>query len=170
MNYIEIYKNDTTNGTGIRVVLWTSGCSHHCKECHNPQTWDPNAGMLFDEMAKKELFEALSKPYIKGITFSGGDPLFAGNLETISKLIKEIRETFPDKDIWLYTGYVYEDIMSGTDKDMVLRQEIVKNTDVLVDGPFIINLKDLRLDWRGSSNQRLINIKETIKNGQIITL
>lgn len=168
MNYVDIYKNDTTNGIGIRVVLWVSGCSHHCKECHNPQTWDENAGQLFDENAEKELFKALEKPYIKGITFSGGDPLYKNNLKDVKRLILKIKENYPNKNIWLYTGYTYEDIMSGTTEDMLKRQEIIKNIDILVDGPFIISKKDLRLEWRGSSNQRIIDMPETIKQNKII--
>ena len=169
MNYIDIYKQDTTNGTGIRVVLWVSGCSHHCKECHNPQTWDKNAGQLFTSESEKELYDALSKPWIKGITFSGGDPLFIDNLYTVLRLIKEIKERFPEKDIWLYTGFTYEDIFNSTTEDMLLRQEIINNIDILIDGPFIIDKKDLRLHWRGSSNQRIIDIKETNKIGKIVT-
>ena len=170
MNYVDIYKNDTTNGIGIRVVLWVSGCSHHCKECHNPQTWDENAGQLFDENAEKELFKALEKPYIKGITFSGGDPLYKNNLEDVKKLITKIRKDYPNKNIWLYTGYTYEDIMTGTTEDMLKRQEIIKNIDILIDGPFIISKKDLRLEWRGSSNQRIIDMQETIKQNKIIEI
>ena len=164
LNYIETYKTDTTNGVGIRVVLWTAGCSHHCKECHNPQTWNPEAGQLFDETAEKELFQALSKPFIRGITFSGGDPLYSGNISEVLRLIKKIRKELPNKDIWLYTGFVYEDIFNSNEPDMLIRQEIVNSIDILIDGPFIIDKKDLRLDWRGSSNQRIIDIPKTLKN------
>lgn len=167
LNYIETYKTDTTNGVGIRVVLWTAGCSHHCKECHNPQTWNPEAGQLFDETAEKELFQALSKPFIRGITFSGGDPLYSGNISEVLRLIKKIRKELPNKDIWLYTGFVYEDIFNSNEPDMLIRQEIVNSIDILIDGPFIIDKKDLRLDWRGSSNQRIIDIPKTIKNKEI---
>ena len=170
MNYVDIYKNDTTNGIGIRVVLWTAGCSHHCKECHNPQTWSPTAGQLFDENAEKELFSALSKPWIKGITFSGGDPLFENNISEVLRLIHKIRKELPEKNIWLYTGYTYEDIISGNTPEMKIRQEIIKNIDILIDGPFIIDKKDLRLEWRGSSNQRLIDMKSTVKTGELTVI
>lgn len=170
LNYIETYKTDTTNGVGIRVVLWTAGCSHHCKECHNPQTWNPEAGQLFDETAEKELFQALSKPFIRGITFSGGDPLYSGNISEVLRLIKKIRKELPNKDIWLYTGFVYEDIFNSNEPDMLIRQEIINSIDILIDGPFIIDKKDLRLDWRGSSNQRIIDIPKTIKNKEITLL
>ena len=110
MNYHNITKDDMLNGEGLRVVLWVSGCSHHCKNCHNPITWDPEDGLLFDEAAKEEIFEELSKPYISGITLSGGDPLFCSNRAAISELVKEIKAKFPDKTIWLYTGYTWEAI------------------------------------------------------------
>ena len=152
MNYIDIYKNDTTNGSGIRVVLWTSGCSHHCPECHNPQTWDETAGKLFDNTAEKELFSALAKPYIKGITFSGGDPLYINNLDEVLRLSQKIKEDLPDKDIWLYTGY-YKDELKG------IQLEILDYIDVLVDGPFVVDLKDTTLPFRGSSNQKIHKLK-----------
>lgn len=167
MNYIEIYKNDTTNGIGIRVVLWTAGCSHHCKECHNPQTWSPTAGKIFDKLAEAELFEALSKPWIKGITFSGGDPLFENNISEVLRLIYKIRKELPEKNIWLYTGYTYEDIINSDTPEMKIRQEIINNIDILIDGPFIIDKKDLRLEWRGSSNQRIIDMQTTVKTGKL---
>ena len=150
MNYIRVDKFDLLNGDGCRVVLWLSGCNHHCKGCHNPETWNPTAGILFNEQTKMEIFEALNKDYISGITYSGGDPLYPDNIETITTLAKEIREKFPSKDQWLYTGYKYEDIQD---------KEILKYINVLVDGPFIEELKDPNLHWRGSSNQRIIKLR-----------
>ena len=164
MNYHKIEKTSVANGTGIRVVLWVSGCSLHCKGCHNPETWSLNSGKLFDEEAKIELFEALDKPYIQGITFSGGHPLECENVETVYLLIKEIKEKFPTKDIWLYTGYTLEQIFPLVVTDMLdvnalYRQEIVNMCDVVVDGKYIEELKDITLKWRGSSNQRVWDIK-----------
>ena len=104
MRYHNITKDDMLNGDGLRVVLWVSGCSHCCKDCHNPITWDPDGGVLFDEQARQELFSQLEKPYISGITFSGGDPLHAANRLAVRELMEEIRERYPDKTIWLYTG------------------------------------------------------------------
>ena len=150
MNYIRVDKFNLLNGDGCRVVLWVSGCNHHCKGCHNPETWNPTAGILFNEQTKMEIFEALNKDYISGITYSGGDPLYPDNIETITKLAKEIREKFPSKDQWLYTGYKYENIQD---------KEILKYINVLVDGPFIEELKDPKLHWRGSSNQRIIKLR-----------
>lgn len=160
MNYHKIEKTSIANGTGIRVVLWVSGCSLYCKGCHNPETWDVNSGKLFDEEAKKELFEALDKPYIQGITFSGGHPLENENLETVYLLIKEIRKKFPTKDIWLYTGYTLEQIFPTVVTDdfnvnRFYKQSIVEMCDVVVDGKYVEELRDITLKWRGSSNQRI---------------
>lgn len=162
MNYHKIEKLSVANGTGIRVVLWVSGCRMYCKNCQNPSTWSFNSGKPFDETAKQELFKALDKPYIQGITFSGGHPLEPENFETILILAKEIKEKFPTKDIWLYTGYLYE--------ELYYRQvsRILLYIDVLVDGKFIEEQKDLTLKWRGSKNQRVIDVQETLKQGKII--
>ena len=110
MRYHNITKDDMLNGDGLRVVLWVAGCSHCCKDCHNPVTWDPNGGLYFDESAKAELFEELKKDYVSGITFSGGDPLHIANVNDVTELSKEIRETFPEKTIWLYTGSTWEEV------------------------------------------------------------
>lgn len=147
------------NGDGLRTVLWVSGCSHCCKECHNPITWDPNGGLLFDEEAKEELFDKLSRPYISGITFSGGDPLHCANLQEVTELAKEIRSRFPEKTIWLYTGSVWESIS---------QLEIMSYVDVLVDGEFQIDKKDTKLHWRGSANQRVIDVPKTMVQGQVV--
>jgi anaerobic ribonucleoside-triphosphate reductase activating protein len=164
MNYHKIEKTSVANGTGIRVVLWVSGCSLHCKGCHNPETWSLNSGKPFDEEAKKELFDALDKPYIQGITLSGGHPLEDENAEEVYLLTKEIKERFPDKDIWLYTGYTLEQIFPSVatdnlDVNRFYKQEIIKMCDVVVDGKYIEELRDITLKWRGSSNQRVIDIK-----------
>ena len=159
MNYHNITKEDMLNGEGIRVVLWTAGCSHCCKNCQNPETWDPNGGIPFDKAAEDELFEALNKPYISGITFSGGDPLFPGNRSEVFRLIKRIKRELPEKNIWLYTGYNWEQI-----QDL----EGISDIDVIAEGEFIEELKDNNIHWVGSSNQRVIDVKETLKTGQIV--
>ncbi|MDD6827985.1 MAG: anaerobic ribonucleoside-triphosphate reductase activating protein [Oscillospiraceae bacterium] len=154
MNYHKIEKWSIANGTGIRVVLWCSGCRCYCRNCQNPQTWSFQSGQLFDDSAKQELFEAIDKTYIRGITFSGGHPLEPENLPTVTELCKEIKEKFPTKDIWLYTGYTFEDIK---------HLDIMKYLDVIVDGQFIEDLKDITLKWRGSINQRVIDVQKSIK-------
>lgn len=159
MRYHNITKDDMLNGDGLRVVLWVAGCTHCCKECHNPITWDPNGGLLFDEAAKKEIFDELEKDYVSGITFSGGDPLHMNNAYDVTQLAKEIKEKYPQKTIWLYTGSTW-----GEMKHM----KIVKYLDVLVDGEFEIDKKDDSLHWKGSSNQRVIDVKKTLEEGEII--
>lgn len=142
------------NGDGLRVVLWVAGCAHCCKGCHNPVTWDPDGGLLFDEDAKREIFAQLDKPYISGITFSGGDPLHAANRLDVRSLMEEIKTAYPDKTIWLYTGDRWENI---------LHYPMLKYVDVLVDGEFMADLKDTKLLWKGSSNQRVINVQKSLE-------
>lgn len=159
MRYHNITKDDMLNGDGLRVVLWVSGCSHHCPGCQNPITWDRSDGLIFDGNALNEIDDQLGKKYIYGITLSGGDPLFEGNRRDILVLCKYIRELFPNKNIWLYTGYTYEEV-----SDL----EIMDYIDILVDGPYVEKLRDTSLKWRGSSNQRVIDIKETHKIGRVV--
>ncbi len=159
MRYHDISHDNMNNGDGLRVVLWVSGCSHHCPECQNPSTWDPHDGLIFNGDALEELEDQLDKDYIEGITFSGGDPLYKVNREDITTLAKLIKEAFPDKTIWLYTGYVYEDIID---------LPIMEYVDVLIDGPYVNKLRDITLKWRGSSNQRVIDVQKTRDLGQIV--
>ena len=141
------------NGDGLRVVLWVSGCNHCCEECQNPITWDPNGGIPFNQEAKNELFEELGKSYVSGITLSGGDPLHPANRLDIRALVHEIREKYPTKTIWMYTGDSWEDIY-----DLPIMQYV----DVVVDGEFHVEEKDVKLLWKGSKNQRVIDVKKTL--------
>lgn len=154
MRYHNITKDDMLNGEGLRVVLWVAGCTHCCKECQNPLTWDPNGGIPFDNAAKQELFEQLDKPYISGITFSGGDPLHAANRLDVRTLMAEIKAKYPDKTIWLYTGDVWEDI---------LHYPVMQYVNVLVDGEFRIEERNVKLQWKGSKNQRVIDVQASLK-------
>lgn len=165
------------NGTGLRVCLWCSGCDHHCKNCQNPITWDPNDGAKFDIKAKNEIFNELSKDYIAGITFTGGDPLHQKNLESVLDLVNEIRLSYPEKTIWLYSGYTWEQIMYPVvtndfnperDKFLKMRREIVKQCDVLVDGRYEEDKRDVTYHWAGSTNQRVIDVKKTLEQGSVI--
>lgn len=195
------------NGSGLRVVLWLSGCSHKCKGCQNPQTWDANSGIQFDESAKEELFRELDKDYISGLTLTGGDPLFESNLDGVLYLVTEVNKRYnivqnidvhkqdkhnilnknankcrlsrPKKSIWIYTGFTWEDIFSRIyakdhivttypEKYQIYRQHIVKNCDVLVDGQYIDSQRDITLPWVGSSNQRLIDIQQSLQKGKIV--
>ena len=164
MNYHDITKEDMNNGDGIRVVLWVAGCDHHCKGCQNKQTWDYNSGIEFDDEAKKELIEALSKPYIKGLTLSGGDPLCAAD-NNFFFFLCDLKRQFPDKDIWLYSGYTIEEILKDNN---VLKSNILLLCDVLVDGRYIEKKRDITLKWRGSSNKRVIDIQKTIAQKKIV--
>lgn len=165
------------NGTGLRVCLWCSGCDHHCKNCQNPITWDPNDGAKFDIKAKNEIFNELSKDYISGITLTGGDPLHQKNLESVLDLVNEIRLSYPEKTIWLYSGYTWEQIMYPVvtddfnperDKFLKMRREIVKQCDVLVDGHYEEDKRDVTYHWAGSTNQRVIDVKKTLEQGSVI--
>lgn len=147
------------NGDGLRVVLWLSGCEHHCEGCQNPITWNANDGLVFDENAKQEIFTELDKDYISGITFSGGDPLLCATRKEVGEFVKEVRQKYPNKTIWMYTGY---------DWDAVKDLDLMKDVDVLVDGRFVLALKDDKLEWKGSSNQRVIDVKSTLKNGEVV--
>lgn len=147
------------NGDGLRAVLWVSGCSHKCKGCHNPVTWDKNEGLLFDKSAEDELFEIIAKPYISGVTFSGGDPLYPDNRQEIARLTAKVSENFPDKTIWIYTGFMWEEI-----KDL----DFIKYADVLVDGEFVESLKENTLHWKGSCNQRVIDVKKSLSENSVI--
>ncbi len=153
MRYHNITKDDMLNGEGLRVVLWVAGCDHCCEGCQNPLTWDSEGGVLFDETAKQELFEQLEKSYISGVTFSGGDPLHHANRMRVKELAKEIRANYPDKSIWLYTGSLWEEIY---------QYPIMKEIDVVVDGEFIKAKLDPSLHWKGSSNQRVIDVQKSL--------
>lgn len=159
MRYHNITKDDMLNGEGLRTVLWVAGCNHNCPECHNPITWDIRGGIPFDEAAKAELFAELERDYISGVTFSGGDPLHPQNREEIGALAAEIRSRFPDKTIWLYTGYTWEQICE---------LPLLRNLDVVVDGEFIVKLKDNSLHWKGSANQRVIDVQRSLLTGQAV--
>lgn len=159
MNYHHITKDDMLNGEGLRVVLWVAGCGHQCPHCHNQQTWSAESGIPFDYAAKLELFDALSRDYISGITFSGGDPLFPSNRIEIEALVSEIRSSFPKKTIWLYTGYRWEEICE---------LPLISMVDVVVDGRYVHAMGDSRLRWRGSMNQRMIDVQRTLAKHEIV--
>ena len=173
MNYVDIYKTDTTNGEGVRVVLWTTGCSHHCQGCHNPQTWSPTNGKPYTENTQNEILEALNKSYISGITLSGGDPLYTDNLKEIYNLVLRIRKELPTKTIWLYSGFTWEELhdtyeIPEAQSNMTLRKKIVELCDVFVDGKFEIDKKNIMLKYCGSENQKVIDVKKTLTEDKII--
>ena len=163
MNYEKIDKCSVSNGIGVRSVLWVSGCDVHCHNCHNPQTWDFNSGIPFTDDTMQEILYDLSKPYIKGLTLSGGHPLDPHNAPKVLEIVKRVKMVFPNKDIWIYSGYVWENII----KDETLR-EILKYTDVLVDGAYVDELRDISLPFRGSSNQRIIDVPKSLEQNKVI--
>ena len=158
MNYAKIKKVDIANGPGVRVSLFVSGCRNHCPGCFNPETWDFAYGAPFTKKTEKEIIKALRPPWIQGLSILGGDPMEPENQRALLPLLKRIRVMLPDKDVWLYTGYTYEQIRDA---------EILKWVDVLVDGPFVEEQKNLRLAFRGSENQRILNMEE-VRKGNIV--
>ena len=149
MNYMAIYRASLADGEGWRTVLFVSGCHHHCKGCHNPESWNPNAGKPFTDKVKEYLFSCITDQ-IDGLTISGGDPLYRKNIKAVTELCKEFKERFPNKTIWLYTGNLYRDSK---------QLEVMQYVDVVVDGEFRLDKKDTTLAFRGSSNQRIIDVK-----------
>ena len=173
MNYHNILHDDMRNGEGLRVTIFVSGCEHRCNQCQNPQTWNPDSGIEFDEDAKQEIFEQLENDYIDGITLSGGDPLFRSNLNDVYSLCKEIKNKYPNKTIWIYTGYKWEEIFPEITTndfviDKVLRKSIVELADILVDSEFIYELLDQKYHWAGSTNQRVIDVQESLKQNKVV--
>lgn len=155
------------NGEGLRVVLWTSGCSHHCQACHNAITWNKDDGLAFDSSAKQEIFDELDKDWCSGLTLSGGDPLLLENREEIAKLVKEVKERYPNKTIWCYTGFIWEELIPqiGNDKNLKI---IINNIDVLLDGKFVLRLALEKLQYVGSSNQCIIDVKKSLEEDKKI--
>lgn len=176
MNYHDIKHDDLLNGDGIRTTLFVSGCSHHCPDCQNPITWNVNGGIPFDEAARQELFTELEKDYVTGITFSGGDPLNEANVETLLSLTKEMKEKFPNKTMWIYSGYTWEQVMYPviTDdfnpvRDIYLqtRREFVSICDVFCDGRYVKEQRNVNKHWVGSDNQRVIDIQKSLNEGTV---
>lgn len=175
MNYHNITYPDMNNGDGLRVVLWLSGCSHHCYNCQNPQTWDANSGILFDESAREELFRELNKDYISGLTLTGGDPLYEANLDGVLDLVNEIRLLCPNKSIWIYSGFEWNQVFNDgvyLTKDCPgwKRREIIKKCNILVDGKYIDSQRNPSKKWAGSDNQKVILIQKSLKQGKVITI
>ena len=182
MRYAQIRSMDISNGEGVGVSLFVQGCPFHCKNCFNSETWDFNGGKEWTEEIKDRFMKLIDRPYIKRVSFLGGECLAEQNLNEVLKLVKEIRISFPEKTIWLYTGFCWNDIMcsfAGLQADYVVldkkdieawekRKEIISNADVLVDGEYIDEQRDITLKWRGSSNQRVISVVDSLAQGKIV--
>lgn len=171
MNYAAIKKTDVANGFGIRVSLFVSGCTHYCKGCFNSEAWDFGYGQVYTEETRREIMEALNHSYIRGFSILGGEPFEPENRLTVLELAKQVRETYPDKDIWCYTGYDYEkDLLQWIADGRLEVKELLEQLDVLVDGEFVEEKKNLRLPFRGSGNQRLIDVKASLAAGRVILM
>ena len=169
MYYGNIKKYDIADGLGVRVSLFVSGCTNHCKGCFQSETWDFHYGKPFTQETEKEILDALNHEYIQGFTVLGGEPFEPENQRVLVQLLKKIRETYPDKDIWSYTGFVYDqDLLAGQRKHTEVTDEMLSYIDVLVDGPFVLEKKNIALSFRGSENQRVIDLKKTRAQGQIV--
>ncbi len=169
MFYSTIKKQDVANGPGVRVSLFVSGCTHHCKGCFNEETWDFHYGQPFTGKTEEELLEALAPDYISGLSVLGGEPFEPENRKVLAPFLQRVVESFPQKDIWCYTGYVFEeDILKRMQAEDEHTLAMLKCIDVLVDGPFILSKRNLMLSFRGSSNQRLIRVAPSLSTGEVV--
>ena len=161
MKYAQIREIDITNGNGIGVALFTQGCPYHCKNCFNPETWDFNKGMVWTKETENKIIELLKPEYITRLTILGGEPLIERNIGPLTALLKRVKGIYPNKQVWLYTGGDFE-VLEG------LYEEIFQYIDILIDGRYIDDLRDYKLKWRGSSNQRIIDVQASLKSGNVV--
>ena len=181
MNYAQIRSMDISNGEGIGVSLFVQGCDFHCKNCFNSETWEFSKGQEWNDKTKNQFLKLIETPFIQRVSILGGEPLHPKNVQNVLKIVDEIRVSYPTKNIWLYTGYTWEEIWIKDNiktgdkvKDMReksiknLRRQVVRMCNVLIDGRYVDELRDISLHWRGSSNQRVINVQETLKQNQIV--
>ena len=159
MYYHDIKHDDMLNGSGLRVTLFVSGCGHKCKNCQNPQTWSPKSGIKFDNRAVREIERQLEQDYISGLTLCGGDPLYKTNVSELTTLTSKLKVKYPDKNIWMYTGDLWENVK---------HLEIMQFIDVLIDGPYIEDLNDIHYPWAGSTNQRVIDVQASLRSDEIV--
>ena len=163
MKYAKIRKMDISNGEGVRVSLFVQGCSFHCKNCFNQETWDFNGGKEFTTSETQKIIELANKDYIAGLSVLGGEPLHSNNVDEVFHIVATFKEKFPNKDIWLWTGFKFEDAIKDSKRKLILC-----NIDVLIDGQFEEDKKDITLKWRGSSNQRVIDCKKSLAENKVI--
>ena len=162
MRYNKIRKMDISNGPGVRVSIFLQGCHFHCKNCFNPETWDFEGGDEFTENTVEEIMQLCSKSHIKGLSILGGEPMHPNNIKATEMLAKEFKKRFPEKNLWVWSGYTFEDYLS--------KQDVIKYIDVIVDGQYKDELHNPKLEWRGSENQRVIDVQKSIKNGEVVKL
>lgn len=168
MNYGEIKKIDIADGIGVRVSLFVSGCTHHCENCFNEDTWSFNYGKVYTSETEKEIIDALKPTYITGLTLLGGEPFEPSNQRELVKLLRKVRKEMPYKTVWCYSGYTFEELTGNSRAVCECTNEMLSMINVLVDGEFMEEKKDVRLKFRGSSNQRIIDLEKTHKSGNIV--
>lgn len=169
MNYAEIKNLDIANGPGLRVSLFVSGCTHHCKGCFNPESWDFNYGQPFTEATEEELLSLLENEHIRGLSLLGGEPFEPANQAVLAPFLQRVKTKFPHKDVWCYSGYNFEqDMLTGNLGPWEITEQMLNCIDVLVDGEFVIELKNPNLRFRGSANQRVILVQESLKEDRIV--
>ena len=169
MHYADIKKADIANGLGVRVSLFVSGCNHHCKNCFNPEAWDFNYGREFTQVQIDKIMQELDHPYVSGLSLLGGEPLEHVNQKGLLPLLKQVKEKFPNKNIWCYTGYTFDkDVMGNMYSNWEETKELLSYIDVMVDGKFEEDKKDIKLRFRGSSNQRIIDVPKSIKEKKAV--
>lgn len=167
MNYGQIFDCDVANGPGLRVSLFVSGCTHHCDGCFNPETWDFAYGKPYAEDVQQEVLDKLSRPYIAGLTILGGEPMEPANQRALLPLLKAVRKTMPSKTVWVYSGYTFEELTAETARCRCeVTDEFLSLVDVLVDGEFVLGQKDITLKFRGSRNQRVLNVSASLRSGR----
>lgn len=171
MYYGALKKTDIANGPGVRVTLFVSGCTHHCKECFQPETWDFEFGRPFTDDTKAEILKAMEPDFIRGITLLGGEPFEPSNQAVLIELLRDIKKTYPTKDIWSYSGYLLdEELLKASRARCEYTDEMLSMLDVLVDGEFMIDKKNIMLKFRGSENQRIIDVPASLKAGKVIVI
>lgn len=172
MNYGEIKYCDIANGSGVRVTLFVSGCRNHCKNCFNPMTWSFEYGQVLKQKTIDEIIEHLKMPFIQGLTILGGEPFEPENQKDVLDVVLKVRQEVPNKDIWIYSGFTFEELMGQVESRASLKEakQILENIDVLVDGRYVDELRDIRLKFRGSRNQRVIDVPNTLKQNKVVLL
>lgn len=169
MNYADIKQYDVANGIGVRVSVFVSGCTHHCKECFNKETWDFDYGKPFTEKEIEDVISYLKPDYVAGLSLLGGEPFEPSNQEGLLPLLRRVHEIYPEKNIWCFTGYLFDrDIVERMCKESEISREMLSYIDILVDGEFILEKKNLKVNFRGSDNQRIIDVKKSLEAGDIV--
>lgn len=169
MNYADIKQYDVANGIGVRVSVFVSGCTHHCKECFNKETWDFNYGKPFTEKEIEDVISYLKPGYVAGLSLLGGEPFEPTNQEGLLPLLRRVHELYPEKNVWCYSGYLFDrDIVGRMCKESEITREMLSYIDILVDGEFVLEKKNLKVNFRGSDNQRIIDVKKSLETGEIV--